>query len=145
MDWSQILTGVSNSPVWQFIIGVMVLVLGSSAILSEKVAKEKFWLIGSLASWIQRRKEREAEREIEREERVLEDLRSELQRMDERVSVLEKSDENKHNYIVYISNWRRHLELWAADKGITLMKDPPFKTFREWLDEIDVEEDRGRD
>lgn len=145
MDWSQILTGVSNSPVWQFIIGVMVLVLGSSAILSEKVAKEKFWLIGSLASWIQRRKEREAEREIEREKRLLEDFRSEIQRMDERVSALEKSDERKHNYIVYISNWRRHLELWAADKGIVLMDNPPFKTFREWLDEIDVEEDRGRD
>lgn len=145
MDWAQILTGISNSPVWQFIIGVMVLVLGSSAILSEKAAKEKFWLIGSLASWIQRRKEREAEREIEREERILEDLRSEVQRMDARVSALEKSDESKHNYIVYISNWRRHLELWAADKGIALMKDPPFKTFREWLDEIDVEEDRGRD
>lgn len=145
MDWSQILVGVSDSPVWQFIIGVMVLVMGSSAILSEKVAKEKFWLIGSLASWVQRRKEREAEREIEREKRLLEDFRSELQRMDERVSALEKSDEDKHNYIVYISNWRRHLELWAADKGITLMKDPPFKTFREWLDEIDVEEDRGRD
>lgn len=145
MDWEHILTGISNSPVWQFVVGVMVLVLGSSAILSEKAAKEKFWLIGSLASWVQRRKEREAEREIEREERILADLRSELQRMDERICALEKSDEYKHNYIVYISNWRRHLELWAADKGIVLMKDPPFKTFREWLDEIDVEEDRGRD
>lgn len=144
MDWEQTLTGAFNSPVWQFVIGVMVLVLGSSAILSEKTAKEKFWLIGTLASWLQRRKEREAEREIEREERILEDLRSELDRMDSRVSALEKSDENKHRYIVYISNWRRHLEMWAADRGILLMDDPPFKTFREWLDEIDVEEDRGR-
>ena len=133
MDWAQILTGISNSPAWQFTIGVMVLVLGSSAILSEKVAKEKFWLIGSLAAWFQKRKEREAELEIEREKRILDDLRSEIQRMDDRVCVLERSDERKHKYIVYVTNWYRHLELWAADKGITLMDDPPFKPFGEWL------------
>ena len=133
MDWAQILTGISNSPAWQFTIGVMVLVLGSSAILSEKVAKEKFWLIGSLAAWFQKRKEREAELEIEREKRILDDLRSEIQRMDDRVCVLERSDERKHKYIVYVSNWYRHLELWAANKGIDLMDDPPFKSFGEWL------------
>lgn len=140
MDWAQILSGISNSPVWQFTIGVMVLVLGSSAILSEKVAKEKFWLIGSLASWFQGRKEREAEIEIEREKRILEGLRSELQRMDKRVCALESSDERKHKYIVYVTNWYRHLELWAANKGIDLMDDPPFKTFGDWLDKERAEE-----
>ena len=140
MDWTQILTGISNSSTWQFIIGVMILVLGSSAILSEKTAKEKFWLIGSLGSWFQKRKEREAHLEIEREKRILDDLRSEIQRMDDRVCVLERSDERKHKYIVYVSNWYRHLELWAADKGIDLMDDPPFKSFGDWLEDDRAEE-----
>ena len=140
MDWAQILSGISNSPAWQFTIGVMVLVLGSSAILSEKAAKEKFWLIGTLASWFQGRKEREAEIEIEREKRILDDLRSEIQRMDDRVCVLENADERKHKYIVYVSNWYRHLELWAANKGIDLMDDPPFKSFGDWLEHDRAEE-----
>ena len=140
MDWTQILTGISNSSTWQCIIGVMILVLGSSAILSEKTAKEKFWLIGSLASWFQKRKEREADLEIEREKRILDDLRSEIQRMDDRVCVLERSDERKHKYIVYVSNWYRHLELWAANKGIDLMDDPPFKSFGDWLEHDRAEE-----
>ena len=143
MGWEQALTEISDSPVWQFIIGVLVLVLGSSAILSEKTAKEKFWLIGNIATSLQRRKEREAELEIERGERILDDLRSEIQRMDDRVCVLERSDERKHKYIVYVSNWYRHLELWAADKGIVLMDDPPFKSFGDWL-EHDRAEKEGK-
>ena len=141
MDWAQILSGISNSPVWQFVIGVMILVLGSSAILSEKAAKEKFWLIGTLASWFQGRKEREADIEIEREKRILEGLQSEIQRMDHRVCVLENADERKHKYIVYVTNWYRHLELWAAGQGISLMDDPPFKLFGEWLDQDKAEEE----
>ena len=140
MDWVQPLTNALSTQMGQFILGVMILVFGSSAILSEKTAKDKFWLIGRAAGWFQRRKEEQANLEAKITERRFAALQEEITRIDKNQKRSEKVMYRQHEYIVWITTRWRALEVWAADRGLRL-PDPPFQTFEEWKARIPTEED----
>lgn len=140
MDWVQPLTNALSTQMGQFFLGVMILVFGSSAILSEKTAKEKFWLIGRVAGWFQRRKEEQAELEAQITERRFAALQDEIARIDKNQKRSDKVMHRQHEYIVWITTRWRALEVWAADRGLRL-PDPPFQTFEEWKAQIPTEED----
>ena len=139
MDWVQPLTNALSTQMGQFILGVMILVFGSSAILSEKTAKDKFWLIGRAASWFQRRKEEQANLEAQITERRFAALQEEITRIDKNQKQTNKVIHLQHEYIVWITTRWRALEVWAADRGLRL-PDPPFQTFEEWKARIPTEE-----
>lgn len=131
MDWIEPLRDALQSTGGSFLIGVLVLVLGSSAILSEKTAKEKFGAIGLIAGWIQRRKEAAALQEEELLNRRTADLWEEIRRVDEarsrdrqvlmqEILDLRTSERLKHRYTVWAAKRVRDLEIWAATSGLQL-------------------------
>ena len=102
----------------QLAVGVLVLVFGSQAVLSETNLKGKLWGLGAPGRWWKRRQSEAAEREL-----------SETMQLREEVSL-------QHRYIVALTASMRSLEIWAADKGYTL-PPPPFQTYLEWKEEED--------
>lgn len=150
MDWGQWISSVSGNPVAQFIAGFLFLVFGSNAILSERVAKEKFGAFGWIARSVRESMERKAEIEEELERKRTQDLRDEIKRVDEarkadkaemgqRIDCLERSERRQHRYIVWVTGRIRDLEVWAAEMGVTL-PNPRFLSFSEWRREYDSDD-----
>lgn len=115
-DW---ITSLTSSSQGQFLLGVLTLVFGSQAILSEKNLKGKLWGLGAPARWLKRRQQETAEKEV-----------SELARLREEVRY-------QHLYIVWITGLFRAIEIWAANKGYKLPQ-PPFRTYTEWKEDEDA-------
>lgn len=143
MEWVEFLSKGLDTPLGQFIVGVLVLVFGSTALFSEKTAKEKFGAFGMLARWIQKQKERAADLEEEIINRRTQDLWDEIKRVDEarkkdnkelkkQILELQRSEADQHAYIVWVTSVMRDLEIWAAEHGYKL-PPPPFVTFTEWI------------
>lgn len=140
MTW-QVLSEWAKEPVSQFIVGFLFLVFGTPAILSEKAA-EKFGAFGVLArAWRERKKRAEQEAQ-DIHSRETADLRREIARVDEarkrdasefrtELERVSKSESEQHEYIVWITEIFRNLEVWAVDHGLQL-PPPPFMTFTEW-------------
>lgn len=104
---------VTSSSQWQFVVGVLVLVFGSQAVLSETNLKGKFWGLGAPARWWKRRQTETAEKEL------TETIR------------LQGETDCQHRYIIWVTSILRNIEIWAADQGHTL-PPPEFKTYTEW-------------
>lgn len=98
-----------------FSIGVLVLVFGTKAILSEDNVREKLGGLNLVFRWFARRREKAAEEEA-----------------DERVA-LQKANRDQHRYILWVTSLVHSWEIWAADHGIVLPA-PPFQTITEWLE-----------
>lgn len=153
MEWvDHVLAGVRGNGA-SFVIGVLILVFGSSAILSERTAKEKFGALGMIARWVQSRKERAAELEEELFRRRTEDLWAEIRRVDESRSVdkdrflqelrdLRRSESLKHRYTLWAAQRVRDLEIWAATNGLEL-PTPKILPFLEWIAEYVDEDEEG--
>lgn len=136
----EVLSRWAESPASQFLVGVLFLVFGTPAILSEKAA-EKFGAFGVLArAWRDRKKRAEQEAESIHQ-RELADLRHEIERVDQarlddasefraELDRVSASEREQHAYIVWITEVFRGLEVWAVDHGLQL--PPPFMTFTEW-------------
>lgn len=138
---------------WQVFVGLLVLILGPYALLSEKVVKEKFGAVGMFFRWISGQKRRRMEEKQTVAERQINELREEIKRVDvarkrdnarlkAQVTRLETMTEKQHSYILWITDVFRGVELWAAEKGYTL-PPPPFKTYTEWVKEKEEEEEGG--
>ncbi|MDO4915883.1 hypothetical protein [Corynebacterium sp.] len=140
MTW-QVLSEWAKEPVSQFVVGFLFLVFGTPAILSEKAA-EKFGAFGVLARWWRERKKRAEQEAEDIHSRVIADLRQEIARVDKarqsdatefrsELDRVSKSEREQHEYIVWITEIFRNLEVWAVDHGLQL-PPPPFMTFTEW-------------
>lgn len=155
MEWTEFLSKALDTPLGQFIIGVLVLVFGSTALFSEKTAKEKFGAFGMLARWVQRHKEKAADLEEEIINRRTEDLWNEIKRVDEarqkdnrelkkQIQKLQRSEADQHAYIVWVTSVMRDLEIWAAEHGYKL-PPPPFVTFTDWVRQYRREHNDGEE
>lgn len=158
MEWVEPLQNALRSNGGSFIIGVLLLVFGSSAVLSEKTAKEKFGAIGMLARWVQRRKQQAAEQEEELFKRRTDDLWAEIARVDQarkddkarfqrEIKQLRESERLKHKYTVWAAQRVHDLEVWAATNGYVL-PTPKILTFFDWVvqdDKESLEEDDDED
>ena len=112
------INSITSNPQGQFLLGVLVLVFGSQAILSEHNMKGKLWGVGAPLRWWRKRQQETAEKEL-----------SELVR-------LREENHQLHRYIVWITGIQRKIEIWAVDKGYEL-PPPPFNTYHEWKEEND--------
>ena len=142
MEWTELLAGLLDSTAGQIVAVVLVMVFGSSAILSEKTAKEKLGLVGVILRWAQNRKDKAEAVEDELFRRRTEDLRAEIKRVDDarkvdraeltkEIEKLQKNEKAQHEYIVWVTEKMRRIEIWAADNGYEL-PPPPFMSFIEW-------------
>lgn len=104
----------------QFFLGVLVLVLGSNKILSEKNVSESFGGILLPLKFLRRRREQAAQDEASE----LEQLRLEVARQS---GLLMKY----HRWSVRTTEYMHRLDLWAAEKGLHLPK-PPFVHWTEF-------------
>lgn len=105
----------SNSP-YGFAIGVVVLVLGSNAALSEKNLSEKLSGLALPGKWLRRRRAEAAEKEAEE------------------YVTLQRTVRDQHHYIIWVTSLVHGWEVWAADKGYTL-PPPDFLTLMEWKEQ----------
>ena len=104
----------------QFFLGVLVLVLGSNKILSEKNVSESFGGILLPIKFLRHRREQAAQDEASE----LEQLRLEVARQS---GLLMKY----HRWSVRTTEYMHRLDLWAAEKGLHLPK-PPFVHWTEF-------------
>lgn len=107
---------VTTTPQGQFVVGVLILVFGSKAVLSEENLKGKLSGLTLPARWLRRRQDRAAEREVAEVKR----LREENSRM--------------HRYIVWLTSAIRAWEVDAADRGHEF-PPPTFLTLTEWIEQ----------
>lgn len=144
MDWTHFFAQALSTGPGQIIIGILLLILGPTALLSEKVFKEKFGAIGALLRWNKNRRERKAREKQDVTERQMEDLRNEIHRVDEarkkdnaelsaHITRLEIRTNQQHGYILWVTDKWWSLELWAAERGLEL-PPPPFMTYTEWTE-----------
>ena len=142
MEW---LPFFSDPDPWQIFVGVLILILGPTALLSEKVVHEKFGAVGAFFRWFSGQKRKRLEEKQDVTERHIRDLRKEIARVDEarerdvqdlqeQVDIFKTSTTKQHRYIVWATDIFRGIEIWAAERGLTL-PPPPFKTYSEWLEE----------
>lgn len=145
MTISDVSSTLLNAPGGVWILLVVILVFGSTAIFSEKTAKEKFGALGLVSRWWKRRKEEAANMEEEISSKRTAELWDEIQRVDElrardreyfeeQITRLERAEKLQHRYITWVTDVFRRIEIWAAGQGYEL-PPPPFKTYIEWLDE----------
>lgn len=142
MDWLEAVKPIAESPAGQIVVAVLVMIFGSSSILSEKTAKEKFGAVGMILRWRQRRKDKAEAFQEELFRKRTEELRAEIRRVDNarkidrkeltaQISELQKNEKSQHEYILWVTEKMRKIEIWAADHGYDL-PPPPFITFVEW-------------
>lgn len=106
----------ADTPQGQFVVGVLVLVFGSKAVLSEENLKGKLSGLSLPGRWLRRRQQKSAEREVAE------------------ICKLREQDNLKHRYIVEVTETIRRWEIDAADKGHVL-PPPRFRTYTEWLED----------
>ena len=142
MDWLEVVKPLAESPAAQIVVAVLVMIFGSSSILSEKTAKEKFGAVGMILRWRQRRKDKAEAFQEELFRKRIEELRAEIRRVDNarkidrkeltaQISELQKNEKSQHEYILWVTEKMRKIEIWAVDHGYAL-PPPPFITFTEW-------------
>lgn len=107
------LSWATTTPQGQFVIGVLVLIFGSKAALSEENLKGKLSGLGLLGRWFRQRQQQAAEREVSE------------------VAELRLRNARQHRYIREITQVVRRWEIDAADKGHVL-PPPEFMTYTEW-------------
>ena len=112
MDDDKLLEWMASSSTG-FALGVMILVLGSKSVLSEKNLREKFSGVKWLFGWVGRRRQRQADLEVE--------AAVELQHL----------CREQHRYILWVTRLVRSWEVWAARHGHQL-PPPPFLSIDEW-------------
>lgn len=139
MEWLEFFT---DPDPWQVFVGILVLIIGPTALLSEAVFKEKFGAIGAAWRWFRGTRKQKIEERQSATERELSDLRREINRVDtkrkedrgrtdKQIHYLEEKIDRQHRYILWVTDIFRKIEIWAAEKGHKL-PPPPFKTYSEW-------------
>ena len=118
-EWTHYLT---QTPQGQFIVGVLVLIFGSRAVLSEENLKGKLSGLTLPGRWLRRRQQRAAEREVTETKR------------------LRNLATRQHRYILWLTSIIRSWEIDAADKGHKF-PPPEFLTYLEWVAEHYPEDD----
>lgn len=142
MEWIEYFKPLLTSPSGQFLLGVLVLTLGPTALFSRKTAEEKFGVFGALSRWWARRKEDAVKKASETHNRQIAELKAEIARVDNdrkndreslqsQISQLRENEESQHRYIVWVTAWFRRLEIWSAERGLELPV-PRFRTYPEW-------------
>lgn len=99
MDEQAWVTQLLSSTQGQYIIGVIVLIFGSKAILSEKTIREKFSGIHYISKKLQERQQRAAEQESQATRKVI------------------QVNKYQHEYIVHLTQYLHRVELKAAREG----------------------------
>lgn len=140
MDWvSAISEALSGSSIGMFILGVLILVFGSSSVLSERAVKEKFGAFGLIARAFHKRKEQRAEYEQFLIDRRTGDFYAEIERLDrerekyqKRIVQLETIESDQYEYILWVTALIRSWETQLATDGC-ISPTPEFKTYSEWL------------
>lgn len=141
MEWVSFVAPLLGGGVGTALLIVLILVLGSPAVLSEKTAREKFSALPAAERWWWGRKEaRDAK---EREVRALEidELRDYIGRVDKKrkedvdrlqkqIHLLSESEASQHEYIVWVTEGARVVEIWSAAVGEELPWK--FMTYPEW-------------
>lgn len=113
----------------QFLLGILVIALGSKKILSERNLTESFSGLCLPFRALGRRRERQSRREAE----LLLRLQAEVKR-------LSRESEAQHDWAVQVTKLVRAWELWAAREGLEL-PDPRFVGLPEWLNRLDYPEE----
>lgn len=114
MGDDQLFTWLTQATPGQFLLGILVLVFGSRQILSEKSVSESFGGLAWPFKVLRRRRERAAKDEASE----IEYLRADVARLDSELK-------RYHRWSVSVTRWVRRLELWAAERGLSL-PEPPF-------------------
>ena len=142
MEWLPFFT---DPDPWQIFVGVLILILGPTALLSEKVVKEKFGAVGAFVRWVRGTRQKKMEVRQSVTERQIRELQAEIRRVDNarksdrartrgQIQALERKTDQQHRYILWVTDIFRRIEIWAAERGHTL-PPPPFMTFTEWIKE----------
>ena len=141
MEWVSFIAPLLGGGLGTALLVALVLILGSPAVLSEKTAREKFSGLPAAVRWWWGRKEaRDAK---EREARALEitELRDYIDRVDKQrkedveslqrqIHLLSESEASQHDYIVWVTEGARVVEIWSAAVGQELPWK--FMTYPEW-------------
>lgn len=99
MEQGQLFTWLVNHPQGQFLAGVVVLVFGSKAVLSERFWEGRFGAFGMLSRWFKERQDKSARQETKE------------------IAELRCTVAQQHDFIVYISSELRRIEVKAATDG----------------------------
>lgn len=111
----ELITWLTSTPQGQFVVGVLVLIFGSKAVLSEENIASKLSGLALPARWLRRRQERTAQAEVAEKKQ----LRTIVSR--------------QHRYILWLTSIIRSWEIDAADKGHNF-PPPAFLTYLEWME-----------
>lgn len=117
------------------------LIFGSPAILSEKAA-EKFGLFGALARALRDQKQKAVEASRLSHDDELKDLTDRFNRFVDRynddiaklrleLDTVQKQDDLKYRYILYITDVMRGWVIWGAEQGIKFPGE--WLTYRAWV------------
>lgn len=106
-----------STPQGQFVVGVLILIFGSKAVLSEESLKGKLSGLALPGRWFRRRQQKAAEREVSE------------------IKLLREQTARQHRYIVEVTQQIRVWEIDAADRGHDF-PPPKFETFSEWSTRI---------
>lgn len=129
MDPDRAIEWLSEASPSQFLLGILVIALGSKKILSERNLTESFSGLWLPFRALRRRRERQSRREAE----LLLRLQAEVKRLSRESAV-------QHDWAVQVTKMVRAWELWAAQEGLEL-PDPQFVGLPEWLSRLDYPEE----
>lgn len=129
MDPDRAIEWLSEASPSQFLLGILVIALGSKKILSERNLTESFSGLWLPFRALRRRRERQSRREAE----LLLRLQAEVKRLSRESAV-------QHDWAVQVTKMVRAWELWAAREGLEL-PDPRFVGLPEWLSRLDYPEE----
>ena len=129
MDPDRAIAWISEASPSQFLLGILVIALGSKKILSERNLTESFSGLGLPFRALRRRREEQSRREA-----------GLLLRLQADVKRLSRESTAQHDWAVQVTKMVRAWELWAAREGLDL-PDPPFVGLPEWLSRLDYPEE----
>lgn len=129
MDPDKAIAWLSEASPSQFLLGILVIALGSKKILSERNLTESFSGLWIPFHALRRRREEQSRREAD----TLLRLQAEVKRLSRESAV-------QHDWAVQVTKMVRAWELWAAREGLDL-PDPRFVGLPEWLSRLDYPEE----
>ena len=129
MDPDRAIAWLSEASPPQFLLGILVIALGSKKILSERNLTESFSGLWLPFRALRRRREEQSRREADT-----------LLRLQAEVKRLSRESAAQHDWAVQVTKLVRAWELWAAREGLEL-PDPRFVGLPEWLSRLDYPEE----
>ena len=110
---------------------VLLLILATFSGLVSKAAADYGGVFGALARAIQRRKEEAVAADERSNARRLDRLEETIETLENEIAGLRKRDNLHYHYQLYVAEYWRDLQFWAAKNNVKL-PPPTLLTFPEW-------------